>query len=95
MERMAESEETRCFLGLAYLWTGKPDEGEKLIREAMDQNPKFRYGEPYLRWGSFLLKIGNPGKAAGVLEKFLSIHSSSVEGHYLLGSMFPPVTSAP
>jgi tetratricopeptide (TPR) repeat protein len=88
MDRMSESEETRCDLGLAYLWTGKPDEGQRLIQEAMEQNPKFRYGDPLMRWGLYLVKHGQPQKAAGILEKFLSIHSSSVEGHYLLGEAY-------
>jgi tetratricopeptide (TPR) repeat protein len=88
MERMSESEETACDLGLAYLWTGRVREGEALIRSALEHNPKFRYGEPYLRWGEFVLKEGRVKEAAELLEKFLSIHSSSVEGHYFLGEAY-------
>lgn len=87
-ERMHESEETTCFLGLAYLWTGKTEEGEGLIEKALGINPKFRYGEPYLKWGEYLLSVGNYPKAVEVLEKFGTIHTSSVEGNYLLGEAY-------
>lgn len=88
MERLADSEETTCDLGLAHLWTGKPEDGERLIRSALERNPKFRYGEPYLRWGEYLLHAGKVKEAAEVLEKFRTIHSSSVEGLYLLGEAY-------
>ncbi len=88
MERMPEPEGTPCDLGLAYLWTGKVQEGEVLIRSAMQRNSKLRYGEPYLRWGEFLLRRGRFKEAVEALEKFRSIHSSSVEGHYLLGEAY-------
>lgn len=84
-ERMPESDETVCDLSLAYLWTGKVPEGEDLIRQALERSPKLRYGEPYLRWGEFLLHQGRVTEAAERLERFRSIFSSSVEGHYLLG----------
>lgn len=85
VERMPDSDEAACDLGLAYLWTGKVAEGEELIRRALDRNPKLRYGDPYLRWGEFLLDRGQNADAAERLEHFRSIFSSSVEGHYLLG----------
>jgi len=85
MERMPDSDETVSDLGLAYLWTGKVPEGENLIRQALERSPKLRYGEPYLRWGEFLLRQGRAGDAAERLEHFRSIFSSSVEGNYLLG----------
>jgi tetratricopeptide (TPR) repeat protein len=88
MERAPETEGTPSDLGLAYLWTGKVQEGEDLIRSAMEHNPKLRYGEPYLRWGEFLLKQGRLKEATEALEKFRSIHSSSVEGYYLLGETY-------
>jgi Flp pilus assembly protein TadD len=88
MDRMPDSDETVCDLGLAYLWTGKVTEGENLIRKAMERSPKLRYGEPYLRWGEFLLHRGRADEAAQRLEQFRSIFSSSVEGHYLLGMAY-------
>jgi tetratricopeptide (TPR) repeat protein len=88
LERIPDSEEATCDLGLAYLWTGKTSEGEELIRRALSQNQKFRYGDPYLRWGEFLLHAGRAAEAAERLESFRSIFSSSVEGHYLLGKAY-------
>jgi tetratricopeptide (TPR) repeat protein len=88
MERMPDPEGITCDLGLAYLWTGKDPEGEALIRSALERNSKVRYGEPYLRWGEFLLKQGRFKDAAEVLEQFRSIHSSSIAGCYLLGEAY-------
>lgn len=85
VERMPDSDETVFDLGLSYLWTGQGPEGERLIRKALERSPKLRYGEPYLRWGEFLLHQGQAAAAAERLEQFRSIFSSSVEGHYLLG----------
>lgn len=87
-ERMHESEETTCFLGLAYLWTGKAEEGERLIQKALEKSPKFRYGEPYLKWGEYLLSVGKHQKAGEILEKFGAIHTSSMEGNYLRGEAY-------
>jgi len=88
LERIPDSEEAACDLGLAYMWTGRVSEGEGLVRQALSQNPKFRYGDPYLRWGEYLLHAGRPTEAADRLEHFRSIFSSSVEGHYLLGKAY-------
>jgi tetratricopeptide (TPR) repeat protein len=88
MERMPDSDEAACDLGLAYLRTGKVTEGEMMIRKALERSPKLRYGEPYLRWGEFLLRQGRAAEAAERLERFRSIFSSSVEGHYLLGMAY-------
>lgn len=85
MERMADSEETRCDLGVAYIWTGRLEEGGGLVEQVMTEHPKLRYGDPYLRWGEYLLKNGDAEKALEVLRKFHRIHTSSVEGQYLLG----------
>ncbi len=93
-ERMHDSEETICFLGLAYLWTGKVEEGEKLILQALELNPKFRYGEPYLKWGEYLLDAGKNQEAVKILEKFGTIHTSSVEGNYLLGEAYRKIGDA-
>ncbi len=88
IKKLSESHETQCYLGLAYLWTGKVKDGEALIQVVLESNPKYRYGEPYLRWGKFLLKEGQSRRAVEILEKFHLIHSSSVEGYYLLGEAF-------
>jgi tetratricopeptide (TPR) repeat protein len=85
MERMSDSEETGCDLGVGLIWTGNEEEGGALVESAMEKQPRLRYGEPYLRWGHYLLRHGNPGKALEVLGKFHEIHTSSVEGHYLQG----------
>ena len=84
-ERMADTDETAYYLGLARLWTGSVADGEALLLQVLGRSPKFRYGEPYLRWGEYLLAAGRVPEAAERLEQFCAIFSSSVEGHYLLG----------
>jgi len=85
IERLEDSDETNYYLGLAYLKTGKEREGEARIRKALELNPRFRYGEPYLRLGEYYLNTGRHDEALTMLHKLGEIHSSSVEGFYQLG----------
>lgn len=87
IERLDDSDETNYYLGLAYLKTGKEQEGEAHILKALELNPRFRYGEPYLRLGEHYLQQGRHDEALAMLHKQGEIHSSSVEGLYLLGEV--------
>lgn len=95
IERLADSEETVCYLGLAYLGVGRTKEGEELLRRALAKNPRFRYGEPYLHWGRLLLEQDRVQDAIATLERFREIHTSGVEGHYLLGLAYQRAGDAP
>ncbi len=86
--RMDDSDETHYYLGLAYLKTGREQEGEAHIIKALELNPRFRYGEPYLRLGEYYLEQGRYDDALAVLQKLGVIHSSSVEGLYRLGEVY-------
>jgi len=85
--RMDDSDETNYYLGLAYLKTGREQEGEARITKALALNPRFRYGEPYLRLGEHYLEGQRYEEALAMLHKLGEIHSSSVEGLYLLGEV--------
>jgi len=85
IERLEDSDETNYYLGLAYLKTGREQKGEARITKALALNPRFRYGEPYLRLGEHYLAQGRYEQAQTMLRKLGEIHSSSVEGFYLLG----------
>jgi tetratricopeptide (TPR) repeat protein len=85
IKRLDDSDETNYYLGLAYLKTGKEREGEAHILKALELNPRFRYGEPYLRLGEQYLHEGRYDDALAMLRKQGEIHTSSVEGLYQLG----------
>jgi len=82
-----DSADVRCELGWTLIRLGQTAEGEKLIREALDMDPKAKYGEPYLQLGETLAD-SRPEEAIGCLERFREIHSSSCEGYYRLGRLY-------
>lgn len=74
-------------IGLCRLKSGQLNEGEKAMLAALEQEPRVRYGEPYLRLAEAFEAIDSD-KALAYLERFRSIHSSSVEGYYRLGRLY-------
>jgi tetratricopeptide (TPR) repeat protein len=86
-ERTDESPEVLYDIGLCRLMTGAEAEGESLILQSLEANPRIRYGEPYLRLGE-ALAISDPTRAAAYLEQFRSIQSSSCEAYYRLALLY-------
>ncbi len=84
-ERLSDSEETNYYLGLALLSTRHEARGEKLILNALEKNPKFRYGEPALRLAEYYARAGRTKEAESYFDRFFAIHSSSPEGYYKYG----------
>lgn len=84
-ERLSDSEETIYYLGLAALATGDEKRGEALVLEALEKNPKFRYGEPALRLAEYYAEKRRVADAQIFFDRFFSIHSSSPEGYYKFG----------
>jgi tetratricopeptide (TPR) repeat protein len=84
-ERMKEMPDVHYYLGRAYLKTGQAEKGKALILKTIEMDPRFQYGEPYLRLGEYCLSVGDFEKARELLETFCSIHTSSSEGFYHLG----------
>jgi tetratricopeptide (TPR) repeat protein len=84
-ERMKEMPDAHYYLGRAYLKTGEAEKGKALILKTIEMDPRFQYGEPYLRLGEYVLSVGHFEKARELLETFCSIHTSSSEGLYYLG----------
>ncbi|MEX1031662.1 MAG: tetratricopeptide repeat protein [Paenibacillaceae bacterium] len=58
--------------------------GESHILQALQLNPRVRYGEPYLRLGEAYANV-DQAKALRYLRQFQEIHSSSCEAYYRLG----------
>ena len=88
IERLDDLDETNYYLGLAYLKTGRERDGVARIEKALAINPRFRYGEPYLRLGEHYLNNGRYQDALAMLKQQGEIHTSSVEGLYLLGETY-------
>lgn len=85
---MKESSEYLSDLGICQLKLGALEEGEKLISQALQENPRVKYGEPYLRLGEAFAKANQQEKALAYLEKVRSMHASSCEAYYKQGLLY-------
>jgi tetratricopeptide (TPR) repeat protein len=86
--RAPEVAETTYYLGAARLRLGDVTHGRPLIEEALAQDPRLGYGEPYLRLADYYLEHGQPAEALTHLERFAEMHASSVEGQYKLARAY-------
>ncbi|MED4601140.1 tetratricopeptide repeat protein [Paenibacillus validus] len=84
---MDDSADVLSESGICQLKRGHREDGEALIRRALDINPRVKYGEPYLRLGEAYAAT-DPEKAVGYLEKFREVNSSSCEAYYRLGLLY-------
>ncbi|MDA8354015.1 MAG: tetratricopeptide repeat protein [Firmicutes bacterium] len=86
-ESMPESADVKADMGLCHLKLGHLEEGEKLLREALQTDPRVHYGDPYLRLGE-AFSDRDRKKALAYLEQFGGINSSSSEAYYQLGRVY-------
>lgn len=84
---MDDSPEVLADLGICRLKEGQLAEGEALILESLEKNPRVKYGEPYLRLGE-AFNVSDPDKALHYLRKFGEVNSSSCEAHYRQGQLY-------
>ncbi|MBI4572314.1 MAG: tetratricopeptide repeat protein [candidate division NC10 bacterium] len=85
MPRADDLPEANYALGLCLLHDGEIERGRELVERALVLNPKFGYGEPYLRLGDFRTARDEWEQAAERYRQATGIHSSSVEGWFKLG----------
>jgi tetratricopeptide (TPR) repeat protein len=85
MPRADDLPEANYSLGLCLLQDGELEQGRALVEKALTLNPKFGYGEPYLRLGDFRAGRGEWEAAAERYRQATGIHSSTVEGWCKLG----------
>lgn len=86
-EVMDDSPDVLSEKGICKLKLGAAEEGERLILQAVELNPRVKYGDPYLILGeSFADKDAE--KAIRYLERFREVNSSSCEAYYLLGQLY-------
>jgi len=85
MPRADDLPEANYALGLCLLHDGEFERGRELVERALVLNPKFGYGEPYLRLGDFRAARDEWEQAAERYRQATGIHSSSVEGWFKVG----------
>jgi tetratricopeptide (TPR) repeat protein len=84
---MDDSAEVLYEIGYCYLKLGDVEEGERIVLQSLEMNPRLKYGEPYLRLGEAVASM-HPERAIGYLEQFRREHSSSCEAYYKLGKLY-------
>jgi tetratricopeptide (TPR) repeat protein len=84
---MEDSAEVLSELGICELRLGRLAEGERYILDALERNPRVKYGEPYLRMGE-AFAAQEPEKAIRYLKQFREVQSSSCEAYYRLGQLY-------
>jgi tetratricopeptide (TPR) repeat protein len=87
LSKYSDSADASFALGLCYLKTGRLEEGERLMLQAVRLNPRVGYGDPYLRLGEAFADV-DPDKAIGYLQQFRAANSSSCEAYYRLGNIY-------
>jgi tetratricopeptide (TPR) repeat protein len=85
LPRVDDLPDAHYYLGLCLLNDDEVDRGRDLVERALALNPKFGYGEPYLRLGDFRAGRGEWAQAAEQYRQATAIHGSSVEGWCKLG----------
>ena len=85
MPRADDLPDANYALGLCLLHDGEVERGWQLVERALSLNPKFGYGEPYIKLGDFRAERGQWEQAAERYRQATGIHSSSVEGWVKLG----------
>jgi tetratricopeptide (TPR) repeat protein len=85
LPRVDDLPDANYYLGLCLLNDGEADRGRGLVERALTLNPKFGYGEPYLRLGDFRAERGEWTQAAERYRQATDIYGSSVEGWCKLG----------
>jgi len=88
LPRMEEVAETRFYLGLGFLHLGEPARAEAELRAALDLDPRYGYGEAWLRMGDLKVQEKDLAGALESYRSFTEIHTSSSEGFYKLGEVY-------
>lgn len=91
---MQDSPEYVCDKGICLLKVGRLEEGVRLIEQALQANPRVKYGEPYLRLGEAYAKQDQHEKALAYLEELTTMHMSSCEVYYKLGELYAQMGQA-
>lgn len=85
LPRVDDLPDANYYLGLCLLNDGDADRGRELVERALAINPKFGYGEPYLRLGDFHIGRKELEPAATRYRQATDVYGSSVEAWCKLG----------
>ncbi len=83
--KMSDEPEFNYYYGIALARSGSVDRGRALVDDALLASPGLKYGDPYLAMAEVYIDTGVYDSAAPLLERFLKVHISSVEGLYQMG----------
>ncbi len=81
LQRFPQDAELLFLKGVAHHMRGEYALATKPLVDAVQSDPRLRFGEPYLLAGDCLLELGRHEEAIDAYDRFLSVNSSSVEGH--------------
>jgi len=87
LPKMTEIAETRFYLGVGLLRTGRLDPAESQLKKALEIDPRYGYGEPHLRLGDLYRMQGRSDQALAAYRAFTRIHTSSAEGFFKIGEL--------
>ncbi|NOY53330.1 MAG: tetratricopeptide repeat protein [Deltaproteobacteria bacterium] len=87
LPRMGEISETRFYLGLGYLHLGQMEKAEEHLRAVLQIDPRYGYGEAWLRMGDLKVLEKDLAGALESYQAFVGIHTSSSEGFYKMGEV--------
>ncbi|SFL57044.1 Tetratricopeptide repeat-containing protein [Paenibacillus sp. 1_12] len=86
-EVMKDSAEVQAELGICELKLGHLQQGEQSLLQALELNPRVKYGEPYLRLAEAWADQ-DPHTSIAYLKQFQIVNSSSCEAYYRLGQLY-------
>jgi tetratricopeptide (TPR) repeat protein len=79
-KRFPNDAELLFLSGLAAFRRGRYEEALDPLVQAVQEDPRLRFGEPYLLAGDSLMALGRTEEAIDAYDRFLSTSSSSIEG---------------
>lgn len=86
-QRDDDNPELLFLIGLARFRSGDAQGALEPLVQAVEKEPRLRYGEPYLVAGLALLDLGRKAEAEDALERFVGVNSSSLEGRVRLARL--------
>lgn len=83
-QRFPADAELLFLKGLAHHRRGQHEQALEPLVEAVELDPRLRFGEPYLIAGNALRALGKTTEAVDAFERFVQSNGSSLEGHVKL-----------
>jgi tetratricopeptide (TPR) repeat protein len=88
LEREPESADLLYHHGCALLGSGRDSDAVERLVAAVTHDPRLAYGDPYLKAGDALMKLGRLDDAEEAFERAAKVNGSSVEARFKSGVVF-------